>query len=382
MPKDIDISLLVDGNPAPIFPESGAISVQESMDFMVPSASIRFRDQMSTFVTVYPFLQDTEIQTYITDEESDRKLSFYAFSDAKWQMENAVQEYYEYRLDLISKFAHPLLTTGEFHSDKLKASDYIKYMADRLGLQFEVEESKDIRTWINPNWKFGQMLRYISQRAISVNGSAGYQYFIRGDGTLVFKTVDKFFDESQEDEELIIDLQSDVLDRDLTLRMNNFSNISLGSNSLKSVYYDLGTQKNIENTSAYDTYIKKRAIKQGVSQKFSKIGRDRYYRAVYKDLAGDPSHLYTQINKQANLNAEAVQMETTAEVNMDRRIGDIINVSMPTREDVNQSGGIDFNYSGRYLIKGMTTYGHGDYYQKLQLIRPGLNLDNTRTGYY
>lgn len=384
MPQDINISMLVDGESAPIFPESGAISIQESMDFMVPAASMRFRDQLSTFVTVYPFLQDTEVQAYITDGEGDQKISFFAFSDAKWQMDNAVQEYYEYRLDLLSTYAHPLLTTSEFHSSRMKASDYIKYLADKLGLEHDVEETRDLRTWINPNWKYGQMLRYLAQRSISQKGSAGYQYYIRRDGVLVFKPVDAFFDNQSEggDEEITLNLDSEVVDRDITMRMNNFSNVALGSNSLNLKYWDLTEQKYVDVDSSYDKYIKKRAIKQGISERFSKIGKTRYYRGVYKEIADDPSFLYTQLNKQALLQAESVQMEVTVEANMGRNVGDVVNISIPARDDVNQSGGVNMNYSGRYLIKSLVTYGDGDYYQKLSLMRPGMNLDKNRTGYY
>ena len=182
-----NITILVDGRPAPIVIETGFIAIRESIDFFLPTAELNWSDFVSSFVSVYPFMQDSEIAITLDDNITRKEWKFLAFSSKKELSPSSGSESYDFNLDCISKYVTPLTTDSEYHSMKSTASDYVAYIAKKCGLKSDVENTNELRNWINPGWKFGQMVRYLAQRSISASGSAGYLYYVKSNGTLVFK---------------------------------------------------------------------------------------------------------------------------------------------------------------------------------------------------
>lgn len=381
------ISIKVDGNPAPISVETGYIAIRESIDFFVPSATIVFKDRMSGFVSHYPFMQDTDIEVSIDDKKKINNHRFYAFSSMKELSVEGVESF-GYSLDLISKYAKPLLTDGEFHSKKCTASDYVKYIADKCGLKSDIESTKEVRSWINPNWKYAQMIRFLAQRAVASSGSAGFLYFVRNDGTLVFKSVDKLFDEGQ-----AIDLtagsytieteegEEQLNNKQLVIRDNHFASVILGANKLDLNVYDYKSGKNKNENVTYEKYLKKRAVIKGVAVDLATIGSTRYDGVWYSDEHDFPASTIKYVYNKVLRQLEATQLQIMAPLNNELQIGNVVNLSIPANADI-ITGGVNLNYSGRYLIKNLTTVGHGDFLQKLVLVRPGISLPNDRKPKY
>ena len=381
------ITIKVDGNPAPISVETGYIAIRESTDFFLPSATIMFKDRMSSFVSSYPFMQDTDVEVSIDDGNKINNHRFFAFSSGKDLSIEGVESF-AFTLDLISKYANPLLTDGEYHSKKCTASDYIKYIADQCGLKSDVEATKDVRSWINPNWKYSQMVRFLAQRAVAASGSAGFLYFVRPDGTLVFKSIDKLFEEST-----AVDLtatsytitdeegESQLNNKQLLIKDNHFASVILGANNLDLNVYDYKSGKLKTEVVSYEKYLKKRAVIKGVAVDMAKLGNKRNDGVWYSDEHDFPASVTKYVYNKVLRQLEATQLQIMIPMDNNMQIGGVVNLSIPANMDI-ISGGVNLNYSGRYLVKNMTTVGHGDFLQKIVLVRPGISLPNDRKPKY
>lgn len=383
--RELEVTIFIDGIESPVFLESGYIAIRESMDFLVPSATLVFRDFIGSFVTMYPFMQDTKIGVILNDGEVLKTIPFYVFGDVKKQIQESTQETYQFNVDLLSTHSSPLLTHGEYHSKKCKASEYVQYIAEQLGIKADVEDSRDVKFIVNPNWRYAQMLRFLATRSISISGSSGYTYFINTDGVLVFKTIDKLFEEESKEELLLVlddDLQvNGVVNRDFQIKGNYFSNVILGANQVKMRYYDWTKSMYVQVVNKYDEYIQKRGIKKGVSHEFAEIGQTKYFGELYSGDIDVPIEQNTSIYKKAVLQAEMLQIEVLVPHSLTRKLGDIVDLTVTASQQM-EIGDVSMNYSGRYVIKSMMLHGHSDYYQRLVLMRPGVNLDDNRTAYY
>jgi len=229
------------------------------------------------------------------------------------------------------------------------------------------------------------MLRFLAIRSISVSGSSGYMYFINSDGVLVFKTIDRLFEEeSSEEIKLVLDddLQiNGVVNRDFQIKGNYFSNIVLGSNQVKMRCYDWTKSKYVEVINKYDEYVQKRGIKKGISQEFAEVGQTKYFGELYSGDIAVPTEQNTSVFKKAMLQAEMLQIEVLLPFSLERKVGDIVDLTVTASEQM-EIGDVSMNYSGRYVIKSMMLHGHSDYYHRLILMRSGVNLDDNRIGYY
>lgn len=376
------IDITVDGRPAPIVIESGYLAIRESIDFFIPTAELHWSDMLSSFVSVYPFMQDSLVNISLDDGSTRKEYKFIAFSSRKDITPSSGTESYDFNLDLISKNVKSLLTDSEYHSDKLTASDYVKYIADKCSLKSDVEVTNEVRNFINPGWKYGQMIRYLAQRSISKTGSGGYLYFVKNDNTLVFKSIDKLFSDSEEENiTACIYPEQGESNKDLVFKDNHFANVTLGANRLKLRSYDFNTETLIEEDIDYSVYLKKRGDVKGVAVDYTKIGNDIYAGEWYSG-DNDKSHnfyrfLYNKILRQL----ESSQVQITAPLKLGREIGNIVNLSVPANSDM-IDGGVNLNYSGRYLIKSILTKGHGEFYQTLTLVRPGISLPTERKSNY
>lgn len=381
------ISIDVDGNPAPIWVESGYIAIRESIDFFVPSATLVYKDRTASFVSIYPYMQDTEVRIGLDDGNSIKSYDFYAFSSSKQQTIDGV-EHFQSSLDLLAKSARPLLTDGEFHSMKGTASDYISYIADRCGLVADVEATKHVRSWINPNWKFSQMVRFLAQRAVSVSGSGGFLYFVDSGGTLIFKSIDKLFDDSD-----VVDLtvgsysietgdEEEILNnKQFLIKDNHFANVVLGTNNQNLSVYDYKGGKVITEQVGYDSYLRKRGQVRGVATSMVQDGKDRFGGVWYADDNDFPASITKYIYNKVLRQLEATQIQIMVPLNNDLNVGGVVNLSVPANE-VLVSGGVNLNYSGRYLIKTVSTVGNTDFMKKLVLVRPGISLPEERKENY
>jgi hypothetical protein len=167
------ITIEVDGSPAPIHVGTGHLAIRESVDYFVPTATLSYDDMAATFVSSYPFMQDTGVTLSVDDGETVRAYAFRAFSSAK-ALEATGVESYRTTLDLISVHASPLLTGGAYHSMEGRASEYVAYIAGECGLSHDVEATKGTGPWINPNWKWAQMVRYLARQSVSVSRAGSW----------------------------------------------------------------------------------------------------------------------------------------------------------------------------------------------------------------
>jgi hypothetical protein len=381
------LSVKIDGKPAPVSVETGYVAIRESVDFFVPSATVVFRDRMSNFVSTYPFMQDTEVELSIDDNLKINKHSFFAFSSNKPQTQKGVEDF-EITLDLLSKFADPLLTGSEYHSKKCTASDYIRYIADKCKLKADIEATNEVRSWINPNWKYAQMIRYLAQRSISASGSGGFLYFVQADGTLVFKSIDRLFDD-----EVGVDvtagsykiLSEEGLDnmsnKTMVITDNHYANVVLGANNLNVTFYDYRLGKNVTTEVDYSKYLKKRGTVKGVSLGMVKKGNSKFMGTWSSTTNTNPSSLMMPVYNKVLRQFESTQLQLMLPLDNKLKVGGVINLSVPANMDI-ISTGVNLNYSGRYIIKTMMSVGHGDYMQKLILVRPGISLPLKRKPNY
>lgn len=364
--KTLGVSVSVDGENAPIFVDSGKLVIRESMERLVVSGEIVFNDIKTTFLAKTPFVQDSLIQISLQDDDNIKQIAFRPFTDVVDGTDNA--NLYEYKLDIISVYADPVLMFREFHSKRCKASDYVKYLADRLKLNHDIEDSKDEKVWINPNWKVGQMLRYLATSAISSRGSSGYMYYVTYDGTLVFKTVDRFFDESQKEENINFAYTTEELEA-VQIKRNHFSSIVFGANYKEYSFFDLETSSYNKDIITYDRFIKKRALKSNIPSKYSKNGGSTYS-SVFNAKNGKPYSYEKEVFLKTLFYVDTNTIIVTVKADpFGRKLGQIVNVNIPVdREDV-----VNFPLSGRYLIKAIVTKGIREFFQTLVLVRPGLN---------
>lgn len=373
------ISIKVDGVSAPISVESGYVAIRESIDFFVPSGTLVFKDRMSGFVSHYPFMQDTRVDVSLDDNNSVSTYGFYAFSSRKDQTLQGVESY-QFSLDLLSNYALPLLTDSEYHSLRCSPSDYIRYVADRCGLRSEVESTRDIRSWVNPNWKFAQMVRYVAQRSVASSGSAGFLYFVRPDGTLVFKSADKLFDEEDVvnltagSYTILVDgVEETLTNKQITIKDNHFANVVLGSNNMNISVYDYKKGQYVVEQIDHQKYIRKRGAIKGISVEMSNIGKSKHVGSWFSDENDFPADATRYVYNKVLRQLESTQLQIIVPLDNKIRLGGVVNLSVPANMEL-FSGGVNLNYSGRYLIKSITTVGHGDFMKKLVLVRPGISL--------
>lgn len=381
----ISINIEVDKQSAPIDIETGYVAIRESMDFFVPTGTLVFDDRMSNFVATYPFMQDTKVSLTLEDMFVKSKYDFRAFSSKK-KKEGSGVEKFKTTVDLVSIHGEKLLGDTEFHSDTTTISSYVRYIAGQCGLKTDIEETTGVLNILNPNWTYAQMIRWCAVNAISATGSVGYLYYVTGDGTLVFRSPDSFFTR-----QLGVDLtigKYEILD-DLglgeehsngvfTLNENLYGNVLMGANGSNVSYkeYSTGEQKetNIGNTDG----ISKRGGVRGVSVELTNKKRTTVLQGRYEGINSEQNRI--RYNK-ATRQLETVQIGYTIPWRKDIGIGTVVNVTIPSNDSI-IIGGVNMNYSGRYLVKSCAMVGHGEYYKKLTLVRPGLNLPILRKTQY
>lgn len=380
------LSIKVDGDDAPILVESGYVTIRESYDYFVPTATIQFDDRMSSFVSVYPFMQDTLVELAFDDFNEIKTYSMLPFSSVKEQNMQGVESF-TFTLDLISNLAVPLLTGSEYHSKKCTASDYIKYIAEQAGLDYEVEDTSDVRSWINPGWTYAQMVRFLAVRSISVSGSAGYLYFVKNDKTLVFKSVDAFFDATPID---IVACEYPYTDEDgeqtlvnkaLMIKDNHFANVMLGTNKLDLRFYDYRLGKEVVLNHGYDALIKKRGDVKGVSSAYVDIGKSVFDSGWYSGNNDAPASLAKLSYNKVIRQAESTQIDIYMPLVNSLEVGQLVNLSVPANPDI-IDGGVNMNYSGHYIVKSVSLVGNLTFLKRVVLVRPGMGLDSQRKANY
>lgn len=368
--KLFDVRIFVDDLQAPIEPDSGSLAIRESMDYLVPTATINFKDLLSAFVSGRPFIQDTVVRISLQDDDSTKEMEFFPFQLKLKQDQKFVEGYIE-KLYLISKFAEPLITDFSFESFEGKASDFVKKIAKRLGLKSDVEDTQESRVWISPNWKTPQLLRYLSTHSISVGGSSAYAYFVRFDGTLVFKTVDKMFEEGGDGEDIFVQTSGEDIG-EFEGNFNLYSNVAMGGNNVDLSWYDFTKAEEVFKQVPFNKHIKKRASTAGVSTSLQDRGKNKFLGNISSDQFTFPSGFNKEIFLKSLMFSESVKLFVTVKANpFGREIGSVVNLKISSI----RGEGVNMNYSGRYLIKSILTKGHYQYWQTLELIRPGVNLD-------
>lgn len=362
----------VDGERAPIFTEAdGYFVVRDSVEFMVPTGTLFFKDLNSAFFQHYPFLQDTEIEVYLQDKENSLKTKFYPFASSGKKPLEAYSENYFARVNLISEYSKDLLSSGEYSSRREKASDYVKYIADKLGFETDIEETKETRNWINPNWKYSQMIKYLATHSVSVSGSSGYLYFVNTEGVLHFKSIDRCFEESSDSERIIVDFTSSNI-KEYKVSSNLFSTVLLGYNRLDLTSFDMTTGEDNTIVYSHKDGLKKRGKSSGISTLFRDYSRPQYVGEFFSSEENNSINIYPELFKRTmGLSEQNVITLTLADNPFGRSVGDVVNLDIKNVV----AKGSDLNYSGRYLIKSIITKGNIEYYQTLVLVRKGINVD-------
>lgn len=361
-----EVKVFLDGKEAPMPYNTGYLSIRESWDGLITTATLSFTDNNSLLSDLYPLVQNTVIEFIIGDEENQKSWKFYPFtqySDGKM----AQSDVYDVKLDLISIYAKPFLFFQEFKSMYGRASDFVKYIAGKCNLKCEVEDTKEKRNWINPNWKASQFLRYLAYHATSASGSSGYVYFIRYDGVLIFKSVDKLFEEARDIEDVDIIFDGETV-RKYSVARNLFSAFSLGSNQVDIFNFDLDKNEKVVEKITQNDHISKYARFRGYPKEFKELYLSS---STFTNRAVKTTLKYNKESyKKSLLQLEATKVILTLRTDVfKRRIGSVISLGFP-----NKRGEANLPYAGRYVIKSINTIGTDDLYQRCTLVRPGINL--------
>ena len=364
--------ILVEGESVPLFLEDGTFTMRESLDYMVPTATLRYRDSLGVFFNYVPLVQNSKFEIYLEDENGNtRAAEFYPFNYASESDFNSDISSNVSTVDLISTHSKDLLSKGEFHSLEGKASEYVSYLADKLGFKSDIEETASERSWVNPNWKFGQMLKYLASHSKSLSGSSGYIYYVDYTGKLLFKSVDECFTANENPESLVLDLISDNV-VNFKVQTNLFANTLLGNNKLDTYYFDRSKGEVVREETSYKQGLKKRA-KSGAFPKDLAEDSGVRYLGDYATKIGADFSINKEVFHRTLYQSELVILTVTVlESPFSRRVGDVISV------DIHSIGieEVNLNFSGRYLIKSIITHGSTVFLQTLILIRKGINLDN------
>ncbi len=363
------IQCQVDGNDFPLFAETGYYSFVESMDLLYPVGSMEVQEARSVLISGYPLLQASEIDVYCQDDDANKHFAWYPFNSVS--TEKSGTKDYTHKISLISRYAFPISLKREYYSDYCTASDYVRALAGRLGLRHDIEDTKQRFRWICPGWRVGQMLRHLAQHAVSVNGYSGYVYYVTYDGVLTFRSMDSFFEESSDEEQL--DVANLNLDVNIgSLKRKFMSTAFLGSNKVETDYFDVDNERVVASSASYSDYIQKRALKIGLSSSVLDYGLSRTLQPVHTGHRDDyPHEELPMYFRKATAAYESTIVELVVKPNpFGRRLGDVVNITFPG--EPSDDHGMPF--SGRYLITKVNTVGTREFYQRLTLARPGVNL--------
>lgn len=367
--RQLLVQCKVDNELFPFFAETGYFSFVESMDLLYAVGTIQVVEAQSMLQSHYPLLQASDVDFYLQDDESNKHFGFYPFNGAS--VEQGGTKAYEHKISLISKHAFPISLHREYYSEYGTASDYVRRLADRLGLDHDVEETKHIFRWICPGWRAGQMLRHLAQHSVSGRGLSGYVYYVTNDGVLVFRSMDSFFEQSEDEEHLdVANLSQDVITQ--SIKRKYMSSVYLGSNNVKVERYDLDTDTAIESKYVFGDLVNKRALKLGLSGTSLEHGLSRSLYPEHSDHRDEyPHDELPMLFRKATSQYESTVIELLVKPNpFGRKLGEVINLSFPGEKSNDQS----IPYSGRYLIAKVNTVGALEFYQRLTLVRPGVNI--------
>jgi hypothetical protein len=362
------ISVYVDGQLAPVLAETGYLVVRNNFDSLVPDGTLLFRDSAENFTSNYPIVEGTVIDIYMEDDNDVRRHKFKVFNLEFKKEKGPDQFVYTVKVALISDHSYPLMTSGEFFSKRCKASEFVQYIAKKLGIHSEVEDTKETRDWIMPNWKYSQMLKYLAIHSRSIGGSSGFIYSIGLDNILQFKSIDKFFTDSRDTENITIDFSYANI-QNMSLVNNLFSQVLYGANHLDLTSFNLTTGESSNQIYKFDEGIVARAKRAGVAKDTKDLSKKLSLGSFFTE---EKTYLENPfLFRKVMLNSESNVIKITVGDNtFGRRVGDIVNINIVN--NVDQS--IELNFSGRYLIKSIVTFGSTDYFQTLTLVRRGINV--------
>jgi hypothetical protein len=167
--------------------------------------------------------------------------------------------------------------------------------------------------------------------------------------------------------------KEEIESKTFDLNENLFANVLLGSNYASLIYpnYETGGATNTVSSTAG---LKKRGSVRGVSERFKTTGRVETLQGRYGSThALENRILYNKIWRQL----ECIQLTFYIPYTERIQLGSVLNLTIPANPNI-IVGGVNVNYSGRYLVKSCMSVGHGTFYKKITVVRPGINLDKVR----
>jgi hypothetical protein len=168
--------------------------------------------------------------------------------------------------------------------------------------------------------------------------------------------------------------QEPLENKQLSIRDNHFANVMLGANNLEYTVYDYEAGEAATGRAGHSAYLEKQARYRGVAAPMGADGPSRHGGAVYgAGLPGMAGYAYNKAMRQL----EATQVQIMAPLDNKLVPGAAVDLSVPANP-VLVPGGVNINYTGRYMVSTAVTVGNTEYMKRLVLVRPGYGLPPDR----
>jgi len=228
-----------------------------------------------------------------------------------------------------------------------KYSEIIKEIATEIGFtKFDIEETKEEYTVIQPNWTNNQLFKWISSNSVNKNEIGGYVYYIKLDGTFVFKTYDSIFNQKPSIEFFNNSVQKDEEKafNAIGIKNNYMPTLIQGGFGIKYDYFDFESKTFVTGESTVDSFSERQLSDWYYISNNHNEGSKNFW-------GGRNIKTKNVVNNKIINSANSVhKTEIFVKGNINLSVGSIINLKISYYSSSLGKSGINETYSGYWLI--------------------------------
>lgn len=351
-----------------------SVTLVETLSAASPIMVLRLADQFGDLVNHTYISPDTSYDVYFGKSPNENmKCSFSLSVGTASNYASGVIENVAMEINFLRHNWEKLISQTHSRSwNNVRYSDVVRQIAEEAGFtSFDIEETDERLSVIQPGWTNIQLLKWIQGQARSTSGISGFDIGARLDGSFIFKTFDKLFDQKPKFEYILSD---------------EYSEDSIWDMNIIQEYSPMTTQGAFGITYSYFDYENKefKTDDMVLSETNQRQISDRYFLAKSHEVpmrrmyGGRNTRLVNEAENRILQTANSIQsLKITVKGNTNLHIGDMINIVLQSSR-VSKSP-VSEPYSGYWLVSKVShfvSFQSKMHQTVLELSRPG--MDGTR----
>ena len=225
-----------------------SLSIIESLSYGSPAMILKFVDGYGDLINHTYISPIAEYDFFIGKNQFDNDKSSFKLSYAEYVNGSpGLPENIGTGITFLGNYWDALLKDTYSRSwTNVRYSDVVEEIVKKAGIKnFEIEETDGFFNIIQPDWNNFQLIRWIADRAKSVNGHVSYRFGFLSDGSFFFKSLDTL---NRQKAKKILQLSHPNKDSDLffsgfEIRQDYANVLPSGGFGVEATYFDYETKQ-------------------------------------------------------------------------------------------------------------------------------------------